>query len=194
VSPTVRVVVGDDKDTSMQPFFIPKNLLTSRSRFFAKALKEYTDPAQVDEANKDDNAINVITFKWREGEEGVIKLTVDKPNIFTNYVQLIYTDVLPICNEPEQPELDTSLLTEDAKKAGLDAWDGACQTVHSPRKSIRLLREDPRYYGKDALYSLPSSKSPTPTTTKRSTLLSFPALSRTFMPAQCYLIHRGRFS
>ena len=36
---------------------------------------------------------------WREGHEGVIRLPVDKSDVFANYVQLLYDGVVPIYEE-----------------------------------------------------------------------------------------------
>lgn len=95
-SPTVRVRVGTDDDVSEQYFYVHVDLLTSRSHFFANALRDY---AKFDEDNK-----NTGSNMWREGDEGIIRLPEDEPDIFAIYVQFLYTGKLPIYEEPSKPE------------------------------------------------------------------------------------------
>jgi hypothetical protein len=113
-SPMLKLIVGGEEATPVQSFFIHKHLLTSPSRFFTKTLEEYTDNDQYSE--KAGDAIQGITMKWREDVEGVIKMPVNEPEVFTNYVQLIYTGVLPIRDELKIPERDLDLSVDDAKK------------------------------------------------------------------------------
>jgi hypothetical protein len=116
--PMLKLIVGGKEATPVQSFFIHKDPLTSRSRFFNKALKEYTEKDQHSE--KDGDAIQGIAMKWRESEEGVIKMPVDEPEVAENYNQLIYTNFLPIRDEFKIPELDLSLSDEDSEKGEHD--------------------------------------------------------------------------
>jgi hypothetical protein len=128
------------------------DLLTSRSRFFAKALKNYAQRKQspgtanpgVAEQRDEDTAIeksataadgeqpNVTgqtesntesmnqgddSIKWREGEEGVVKFPVDKPDLFAQYVQLLYTGALAIY---DGPVIDLEAAKKKRRKHGRD--------------------------------------------------------------------------
>jgi hypothetical protein len=111
----VKVVVGEDTTTSSQSFFVHADLLTSRSAFFAKALRTYAKANQSDKGEAT-HSTEDQSIQWREGEEGVIKLPVDEPQIFVHYVQLLYAGVLPIFDDPKKPEMDPITTTEDERK------------------------------------------------------------------------------
>jgi len=87
--PTVQVIVGADLDTPARSFFVHAELLTKRSKFFAKALKNYaermahpegsetaaeSDAQQADKAEKNAKSESIM---WKEGEEGVVKLPIE---------------------------------------------------------------------------------------------------------------------
>jgi hypothetical protein len=111
-SPTVRVRVGADNNVSEQSFYVHVDLLTSRSHFFANALRDY---AKFDEHNKEaDNKNRSIV--WREGDEGIIRLPEDEPDVFANYVQFLYAKKLPIYKELSKPEGFTPVITAKGKK------------------------------------------------------------------------------
>jgi len=96
--------VGEDADSDPQTFFVHSELVMSRSKFFAKALKNYTP---LDQAGDDKHATSSVEGRgcfWKEGHEGVVRLPVDKPVVFAHYIQLIYTGVLPMPDEPEKPQ------------------------------------------------------------------------------------------
>jgi hypothetical protein len=76
----LQILVGPTEHS--KPFFVHHSLITSRSRFFANALKHYDGDA----AGK---------FHWLEGEEGIVKLPADEPAIFANYIQLLYQGCIP---------------------------------------------------------------------------------------------------
>jgi hypothetical protein len=118
----VRVVVGEDIETSPQTFFVHADLLISRSTFFQKALRSYA------KADRGDNekAMQIDEFEsiqWREGEEGIVKLPVDEPEVFTNYMQLLYAGVLPIFDDPQKPKVDPKTMTEDEIKKAETNFD-----------------------------------------------------------------------
>lgn len=108
-------------------FYVHAELLTSRSRFFAKALKNYSERNKhADTANettegdkqadgtetgdiegrsqqtREKDVANTATgsVMWLEGEEGVVSLPVDEPEVFAGYVQLLYTGLLPMYEDP----------------------------------------------------------------------------------------------
>jgi hypothetical protein len=76
----VQVIVGLDY---CKTFIAHRDLITSRSRFFAKALRTYDQ----------DGEGNIL---WAEGEDGVVKLPKDDPDVFANYLHLIYFNIVPI--------------------------------------------------------------------------------------------------
>jgi hypothetical protein len=53
---------------------------------------------------------------WREGDEGIIRLPEDEPDVFAIYVQLLYTGKLPIYEEPSKPEGLTRLTRAEGEK------------------------------------------------------------------------------
>jgi hypothetical protein len=121
IGPMVKVVVGEDIEVSTQTFFVHADLLTSRSSFFAKALRSYAKAGRSDDEDKAKQVAEHESIQWREGEEGMVKLPVDEPEIFANYTKLIYAGVLPILNDPKKPEMDPTKMTEDeTKKAEAD--------------------------------------------------------------------------
>jgi len=79
--PTVQVVVGADELS--KTFSVHRDLITSRSKFFAKALRNY---GEGDDGN----------ITWREGEEGTVKLPEDSQDVFTQYLQLLYCGHIPV--------------------------------------------------------------------------------------------------
>lgn len=69
-------------DEHAKHFFVYRDLITSRSKFFAKALRKYGEGDNGD-------------ITWLEGEEGIIKLPEDNPDVFAYYLQLIYQGQVP---------------------------------------------------------------------------------------------------
>jgi hypothetical protein len=74
-----------DADDPLQSFFVHKDLVTSRSEFFAKALRTASDGG---------------SGTWLEGDEGVVRLPDDDPKVFANYLQLLYHNAVPDVNNP----------------------------------------------------------------------------------------------
>jgi hypothetical protein len=114
-SPVITVIVGPNDQDSEKPcsqtFFVHKDLITSRSCFFAKALKDYTGSKSVE----DDGGVS-----WLEGKEGVVRMPEDEPEVFANYVQLLYHGVIPIYDELEQAVASNTLakgITSEQKSA-----------------------------------------------------------------------------
>jgi hypothetical protein len=70
----VRVGEGDKRKS----FLVHKDLIVSRSDFFARALNG----------------------KWKEDDDNVVKLTEDEPEIFGLYIQLLYSGKLPLQDTP----------------------------------------------------------------------------------------------
>ncbi|KAJ4365881.1 hypothetical protein N0V83_008503 [Neocucurbitaria cava] len=83
----IRVGEGDD----VRSFHIHKDLLTSRSEFFANVLKGYKDSSKSGTHNDTFEIVH-----WKEGSEGIIELPKDEPEVFETYVQLIYQGAIPI--------------------------------------------------------------------------------------------------
>jgi hypothetical protein len=75
----VKVVVGENRGT--RDFVIHEALLTSRSRFFKKAM----------------------AGDWKEAEEKLVKLPEDDPAIFALYEQLVYTGRIPAFDGQPEP-------------------------------------------------------------------------------------------
>jgi hypothetical protein len=50
------------------------------------------------------------------GKRGVVKLPVDDPGVFANYVQLLYTGVLLVFEDPGILDTDVSTVTDGEKK------------------------------------------------------------------------------
>jgi hypothetical protein len=77
----IQVTVGTGEGS--KTFFVYRDLITSRSRFFAKALKTYGEgqPGEI---------------TWTEGAEGIVKLPEDDAEVFTNYLHLVYLESIPI--------------------------------------------------------------------------------------------------
>lgn len=111
---TVKIIVGEDTDPGSRTFFVHAELLMSRSTFFAKALKDYKPSDWKDERVA--SYLQDQGSQWKEGQEGVVRLPIDKPDVFANYVQLIYAGILPIFDEPEKHEEGPEDTTEDVKK------------------------------------------------------------------------------
>jgi hypothetical protein len=107
--------VGEDTKTPPQTFSVHADLLASRSAFFAKALRNYTKMYRGE--GKEEAMHNVEQqIQWREGEEGVVELPVDQPEVFANYVQLLYSGALPIFDKPERPKMDPKTMTREEVK------------------------------------------------------------------------------
>jgi hypothetical protein len=104
--------VGKETNTPPRSFFVHVELLTSRSTFFAKALRKYARANQSDEDTNMQSSEDQ-SIQWREGEEGVVKMPADEPDVFANYVQLLYTRVLPICDDAKLPKMNPATMTED---------------------------------------------------------------------------------
>jgi hypothetical protein len=115
----VEVVVDGEDDSPKKSFFVHRELLTSRSCFFAKALKNYAKSNQREESGKSDDSLTG-SIQWREGENGVVTLPVDDPDVFANYIQLLYTGVLPVQDDPKKPVSDDQLSEEKAKEAKVE--------------------------------------------------------------------------
>lgn len=101
-SPIIKIIVGnpecDGHDASqLQIFFAHKDALVSNSLFFAKALRNY-EPDR-----------STTATSWIEAETGVIKLPEDKPEVFANYLGVIYRGAAPSFKAP-----DSLNLQEDA--------------------------------------------------------------------------------
>jgi hypothetical protein len=112
-SPMITVIVGpkdqDGDKIRSQTFFVHKDLITSRSRFFAKALKDYTGSKSVENEGGKSSKSEIGGISWLEGEEGVVKMPEDEPEVFANYIQLLYYGTIPIYNELEQVPASNTL-------------------------------------------------------------------------------------
>ncbi|KAF3004988.1 hypothetical protein E8E13_008391 [Curvularia kusanoi] len=95
-SPIVEIVVGKpDSSDGLQPrtFFAHKDVLVLNSHFFAKAL------------NKRDLDSESALAGWVEVEPEVVNLPEDKPEVFANYLVLIYHGKTPSFREPDTADL-----------------------------------------------------------------------------------------
>jgi hypothetical protein len=115
-SRTIEIIVEAETKSSSRSFFVHADLLTSRSRFFAKALKNYVESKEQTGAEDSSTAMEGDQRKnkqsadtsvgeaimWKEGKEGVVELPVDEPEVFGDYVQLLYTGALVVFNEPKR--------------------------------------------------------------------------------------------
>ena len=72
-----------DTDERSRSFFVHRDLITSRSKFFAKALRNYGESSNGD-------------ITWREGEHGIVELPEDCLDVFSHYLELIYQGHVPV--------------------------------------------------------------------------------------------------
>jgi hypothetical protein len=91
----VKVIVGLNDDC--KTFFAHRDLITSRSRFFAKALRTYDE----------DGEGNIL---WAEGEDGVVKLPKDDKHVFADYLHLLYQEMVPV--RAKVRDINTTSLNE----------------------------------------------------------------------------------
>lgn len=91
------------------------------------------DTLEVDSKAKD---VTTESIMWKEGEEGIVKLPVDNPEVFANYVQLIYTGVLPI--DSFSTSLKSGAKTEQpaSKKQKVEKF-----TDEDPIQAIRMFQK-----------------------------------------------------
>ncbi|KAF1920334.1 hypothetical protein BDU57DRAFT_544064 [Ampelomyces quisqualis] len=99
-SPTVQVVVGGADGRPAQTFYLHAALITSRSRFFAKALRDAKNTGETNDGQPAKSSTS--SAQWREGEEGVVKLPFDEPEVFAAYAQLIYHGTVPDYDGPHE--------------------------------------------------------------------------------------------
>jgi hypothetical protein len=111
-----KVVVGESTKKPSRPFFVHAGLLTSRSTFFATALKNYGKADHGEPEGDTEQIVEDRSIQWREGKEGFVKLPVDEPGVFANYVQLLYTGVLLVFEDPGILDTDVSTVTDGEKK------------------------------------------------------------------------------
>ncbi|KAF1946600.1 hypothetical protein EJ02DRAFT_430537 [Clathrospora elynae] len=104
-STMVEIVVGEDEVS--KPFFVHEELITTRSRFFQKALRKY---------GRDED------IQWLEGKERVVKLPDDDAEIFAAYVQLLYQDRLP-CYKPITATEAGSALKQAVHRTSHEEYD-----------------------------------------------------------------------
>jgi hypothetical protein len=91
----IKVIVGLNDDC--KTFFAHRDLITSRSRFFAKALRTYDE----------DGEGNIL---WAEGEDGVVKLPKDDRHVFADYLHLLYQETVPV--RAKVRDIDATSLNE----------------------------------------------------------------------------------
>jgi hypothetical protein len=101
----VEVIVGLDDD--YKAFFAHRDLITSRSRFFAKALTTY----------EEDGEGNIL---WAEGEDGIVKLPKDDKEVFADYLHLLYQETVPVRAKVKNAD---ALSPKDLSRAVIDAVD-----------------------------------------------------------------------
>jgi hypothetical protein len=111
----IKVVVGEKAKKPSRPFFVHASLLTSRSTFFATALKNYGKAEHSEFESDTEQTVEDRSIQWREGKEGLVKLPVDDPGVFANYVQLLYTGVPPVFEDSGNYETDGSTITDGEK-------------------------------------------------------------------------------
>jgi hypothetical protein len=82
----IKVVVGEKTKKSFRQFFVHAGLLTSRSTFFATALKSYGKSDHGESEGNTEQTVEDRSIQWQEVKERVVKLPVDDPGVFANYV------------------------------------------------------------------------------------------------------------
>jgi hypothetical protein len=106
-SPIIKVIVGDPEcddandALQVQTFFAHKDALVSSSPFFAKALRKY-EPDRPD-----------TLAAWVEAETGVIKLPEDEPEVFANYLELVYRRTVHSIMAPDSADLQNDAYYEE---------------------------------------------------------------------------------
>ncbi|CAO2656483.1 Nn.00g052860.m01.CDS01 [Neocucurbitaria sp. VM-36] len=112
-SPVVKIRVGEVEE--VRTFHVHGDVLTSRSQFFAKALRGYKASCESGNENNSTEAI-----QWKEGLEGIVELPDDKPETFVAYLHLIYLNELPVRGSSSIPVIAPNATEEDRKKAKED--------------------------------------------------------------------------
>ena len=97
-SPIIKIIVGNPECdargvSQLQIFFAHKDALVSNTPFFAKALRDYEPDRPT------------IATSWIEAETGVIKLPEDKPEVFANYLEVVYRGAAPSFKAPDSANL-----------------------------------------------------------------------------------------
>ena len=78
----VEVRVGENENQKI--FFVHKNLIASRSEFFAKA----------------------SSGKWKQAEDNMVDLHEDEPEVFGLYLQLVSTRTQPLRDHVKDRQRD----------------------------------------------------------------------------------------
>jgi hypothetical protein len=107
-SPVIKIIVGNPECDAhdapqLQTFFAHKDALISNSPFFAKAMSNY-----------EPDCPNTLAA-WVEAETGVIKLPEDKPEVFANYLELVYRGTTPSFNAPDSANLQKDAYNAEFK-------------------------------------------------------------------------------
>jgi len=138
----IRVGSGDH----IQSFCVPEGLITSRSPFFANALDG---------------------TKWREGEERLIHLPDDYPNVFSSYLQLLYQGNLPIRKSINPSTKDKVAISKEVSKlmgeemtllADLYVFVEKIQDISSKCLVLTAFVESSTHKRADGLYYSPNSR------------------------------------
>jgi len=74
----------------------PSSFMPSSSRLGHASSTETPENTDDTETPNQQSDTAVDSIMWLEGEEGVVRLPVDEPDIFADYVQLLYTGALAV--------------------------------------------------------------------------------------------------
>lgn len=120
LSPIIKVIVGNPEcDAHDAPqfkiFHAHKDTLVSNSPFFAKALSNY----EPDRPN--------TLAAWAEAETGVIKLPEDTPEVFANYLELVYRGTVPSFKAPDRANLEKDAYTSEFESGIRELQKSLCR-------------------------------------------------------------------
>lgn len=110
--PSIEIRVGQDEDA--RSFSVHKDLITSRSDFFA----------------------TMFRGTWKEIEQGVVNLPEDEPDIFKLYLNILYYGIIPVRRmvevfvDPDDPDNDeiksTETITQEVRTTASEEWRELC--------------------------------------------------------------------
>ena len=107
--------------------------------------KETVNTDGQDQQTRENDMANTATecIMWLEGEEGVVKLPVDEPEVFAGYVQLLYTGLLPMYEEPQNVEsvqADAGTKKQDSKRRKIAREHKEAQSTAIHRSYEKLVK------------------------------------------------------